>query len=828
MTIVGLSNGSTYSITLRAVNAGGPGASSSAVSATPLSVPDAPTIGSVSAGDGQASVAFSAPANNGGSAITGYTVTSNPGGFTAGGVGFTTSPIVVSGLANGTSYSFTVVAHNSAGSSAPSSASIAVMPKGSQTITFLNPGTQNFGTAPTLNASATSGLAVTFSSSTTGVCTVTSGGALTFVAAGSCTIDADQAGGSTWNAAPTVSQTFAVSATAPGAPTIGVATAGNTQATVTFTGPASTGGASITSYTVTALPGGATGSGGASPITVTGLTNGEAYTFTVKATNSSGTGAASAASNAVTPKSPQTITFGNPGAQNFGTSPVLSATATSSLTVTFTSATTGVCTITSAGALTLITAGNCTIHADQPGDASFLAAAQVSQSFAVSAIVPGAPTSATATAGDTQASVAFTGPASSGGAGITGYTVTVNPADVAPVSGATSPIVVTGLTNGQSYTFTVTATNSAGTGPASAVSNSITPKATQTITFNNPSAQNFGTTPTLNATADSGLTPTFTSSTTGVCTITSGGALTFLTAGTCTINADQAGNGSYLAATQVSRTFTVNAVLPGAPIMGSAAAGDAEATVSFTAPSSMGGAAITGYSVTSSPGNITVSGSASPITVPGLTNGTAYTFTVRALNSVGAGAASASSNSVVPKLVTVAGPVPFMSGPATATLSGGGPSCTLLPSSGFGNVPSGAATPPGTTMSYGAFEFEAAGCITSVTMTLTYPDPLPANVQFWKYGPATALAPTSTWFKWNGATLSVDRKTVSYTIVDNGIGDSDFSLGSVRDPFAPAIGPAVAPPAGIASIPTLSQWGLMLLSLLMGAGVFLTRKYQRV
>jgi hypothetical protein len=72
------------------------------------------------------------------------------------------------------------------------------------------------------------------------------------------------------------------------------------------------------------------------------------------------------------------------------------------------------------------------------------------------------------------------------------------------VNGTSSPIVVTGLTNGQAYTFTVTATNSAGTGPASAASNSITPAAIQTITFANPGAQNFGTSPTLTASSDSG------------------------------------------------------------------------------------------------------------------------------------------------------------------------------------------------------------------------------------------------------------------------------------------------------------------------------------
>jgi hypothetical protein len=76
------------------------------------SKPDAPTIGTATAGDGQATVTFTAPANNGGSAITSYTVTSSPGNFTATG---SSSPITVSGLNNGTSYTFTVTATNAVG-----------------------------------------------------------------------------------------------------------------------------------------------------------------------------------------------------------------------------------------------------------------------------------------------------------------------------------------------------------------------------------------------------------------------------------------------------------------------------------------------------------------------------------------------------------------------------------------------------------------------------------------------------------------------------------------------------------------------------------------
>jgi len=208
---------------------------------------------------------------------------------------------------------------------------------------------------------------------------------------------------------------------------------------------------------------------------------------------------------------------------------------------------------------------------------------------------------------------------------------------------------VTGLSSNTTYYYRVKGVNSQGTTYGSEQSFT-TSKQAQTITFTNPGAKNFGTTPTLTASSDSNLTVTFTSGTTSVCTITSGGALTFVTTGSCTINADQAGNGSFLAASTVSHPFTVNAVAPGAPAIGTASAGDTQATVSFTAPAFDGGATITGYTVTSNPGGFTSSGcTASPCTVTGLTNGVAYTFTVTATNSAPlTSLASSASNSVTP------------------------------------------------------------------------------------------------------------------------------------------------------------------------------------
>ena len=88
--------------------------------------------------------------------------------------------------------------------------------------------------------------------------------------------------------------------------------------------------------------------------------------------------------------------------------------------------------------------------------------------------------------------------------------------------------------------------------------------------------------------------------------------------------------------------------VPGAPTGISAIGGNAQAVVSFTAPASNGGSAITSFLVTSSPGNLTAIGTASPITVTGLTNGTSYTFVVTATNATGAGTASSASGSIIP------------------------------------------------------------------------------------------------------------------------------------------------------------------------------------
>ena len=112
-------------------------------------------------------------------------------------------------------------------------------------------------------------------------------------------------GGSSSSAAASPAPTPTPTVTVPGAPTIGAATAGNGQASVSFTAPTSDGGAAISSHTATCAAGAASvqASAAGSPITVTGLANGTAYSCAVTASNSAGTSARSAAV-AVTPMAP--------------------------------------------------------------------------------------------------------------------------------------------------------------------------------------------------------------------------------------------------------------------------------------------------------------------------------------------------------------------------------------------------------------------------------------------------------------------------------------------------------------------------------------------
>ncbi len=384
--------------------------------AAAATAPDAAANVAATAGNTQASVAFSTPNNTGGSAITSYTVTPYIGTTAQTPVTGTGSPILVSGLTNGTAYTFTVTATNSIGVGAVSATSAAVTP-----------------------------LLV------------------------------------------------------PDAPTIGTATVSGATVTVPFTAPASNGGSTITSYTVTSNPRGGVGTltqAGSGTITVTGLISGNAYTFTVKATNANGSSIASGVSNSVTPNLAPII-----GIAPVATAGALQASvkvntankgynqAITSYTVTpyiGTTAQTPVSGTSNPIVITGLTAGTSyTFTAyvtNSTGNSATSAASALVTPTA--AAVPGVPTGVVATVGNTQASVLFVAPAENGSA-ITGYTVTPYIGTTAQTSliatGTGSPITVYNLTNNTAYTFKVFATNGVGNSAESTASAVVTPSSTTAV-----------------------------------------------------------------------------------------------------------------------------------------------------------------------------------------------------------------------------------------------------------------------------------------------------------------------------------------------------------
>jgi alpha-tubulin suppressor-like RCC1 family protein len=287
-----------------------------------------------------------------------------------------------------------------------------------------------------------------------------------------------------------------VPAAVPGEPTGVGATPGNALAVVTWNAPSSDGGSAITGYVVattdTTTPGNGgqtcTWSSGPLTCTVTGLTNGDAYTFRAYALNKAGSGSLSPSSTAVTPftvpGAPTGVSAvpGNDTALVSWTTPNNGGEAINHFTVTATDQTAGhggqTCT---AG---LSAHPSCTVTGLTDGDdytftvtatsaAGTGAASQPSTGVTPVGVAPGAPTGASATPGTQSASVNWNAP-NDGGSPITGYLVTAADSTTPGNGGQTcawtsGPLTctVSGLTTGDSYTFTVTATNNYGTGPSS-------------------------------------------------------------------------------------------------------------------------------------------------------------------------------------------------------------------------------------------------------------------------------------------------------------------------------------------------------------------------
>ena len=160
-TVTGLTNGTAYVFRVAAVNAVGTGAYSGTATGTPIggTVPGTPTSLSATGGNAQVALSWTAPADNGGTAITDYAVQfSSDSGSTwstfADGTSTTTSA-TVTGLTNGTAYVFRVAATNSAGTGAYTAASSSVTPSAVSLTVSPSSGTADGGTAYSWSGSGT-------------------------------------------------------------------------------------------------------------------------------------------------------------------------------------------------------------------------------------------------------------------------------------------------------------------------------------------------------------------------------------------------------------------------------------------------------------------------------------------------------------------------------------------------------------------------------------------------------------------------------------------------------------------------------------------------
>ena len=696
--VAGLDDGYTYTCIVRATNSSGTGlwsAPSAEVVVGP-DVPDAPEILDITRGSNSVTVDFTSPDDHD-SPISAYTVTctSDDGGDPQTATS-DSSPVEVDNLTNSSYYSCTVDATNDVGTSAESSASdlfLAAAEPDAPTIAHLHLGSNSV--TVTVVAPADNGEEITGYEAT---CTSSDGGDTVVSDDPSTVIEVDGlSNGNTYTcavtaanemgtSAPTADSASFVAGTYPDAPQVTGITRGTNVVSVAFTTPWD-GSSAIRTYMVTcsSVDGGTSraNQGATSPITVGYLSNGYTYSCTVHATNSIGDSEESDPSDsflaAATPRAPVItgVTLGGMSVSIAFRSTGDGGDAISAYTVSCTSTNGGVAQQASGPAspvavssLTFGKTYKCTaVATNTVGDS----APSTASSTFVAAAIPAAPSVTAITRGMNSASVAFTVPASNGSA-IKGYTATCTSTDGGTsrtVNGTKSPIAVTLLTNGNTYSCTALATNGVGAGPASLPSSAFvaaTPPAAPTVsgvTRASGAVSVAFTTPANGGAAIASYKATCSSSNGGVTrTGTAAGtpvtvtALTSAKSYTCTVVAVNAIGTS--SASPASAVF-VAAAVPTAPKISSLTRGTNAVSVAFVPPANNGDT-ITAYTVTctSTNGGATsaASGATSPVLVSSLTNSKSYGCRVVATNTLGDSAPSAVSSFVAaaaPDAPTVTG-----------------------------------------------------------------------------------------------------------------------------------------------------------------------------
>jgi outer membrane autotransporter protein len=409
-------------------------------------------------------------------------------------------------------------------------------------------------TPPVPDASSNfAGLSVTYSSATASVCTVTPAGLITFISIGSCSITANQPGnlstGGHHGPAEPVTRAFDV---LPVANVIAFAQPGPV-ALSSGSVPLSASASSMQPVTYSSAP------ASICTVSATGLVS-LVSVGTCSVTVSQDAVGAFAAATPVTRSFNitgvvQAIAFPVPLTAAFVPPPAivavsLGATDPAGPPVVYTSNTPGVCSVTSAGAVTSLATGLCTLTASSAASVT-PPSTPATRSLT---ILPATSTITFPALANTPFTSAPPAPAATASSGlpVTYASATQAICTVAPAGAIT--FVKTGTCS-----VTASSAGNASYAAATPVSRSFQiTTAGNVITFVQPPNMGFTTaSQTLAATASSGLPVALASTTPTVCTVGTGNALRLVRPGTCTINATQAGNASIVAATAVSRTFTI-------------------------------------------------------------------------------------------------------------------------------------------------------------------------------------------------------------------------------------------------------------------------------
>ena len=322
--MTGLTNGQSYTFRVRAANSAGRSAASTAsASVTPATVPGAPTGLSATVSDQRVDLIWTAPASNGGQSITDYEYEQGGSGTWIS-TGGTATSYMVHNLTNGQPYRFRVRAVNSVGAGAASAASPNVTPATEPdaptglSATVSDQEVDLIWTAPASNGGATI-LRYEYELDFSGTWTSTGGTATSYTVTGLTNgqsytfrvraVNRVGAGQATSSQSATPTSTVV----APDTPSSLSATPGNRQVMLSWVQPS--GGAALTHYEYELDGSGTwTSTGGKAPsYTVTGLTNGQTYTFRVRAVNSAGPSAASGSQSATptttAPEALQSLSF---------------------------------------------------------------------------------------------------------------------------------------------------------------------------------------------------------------------------------------------------------------------------------------------------------------------------------------------------------------------------------------------------------------------------------------------------------------------------------------------------------------------------------------